>query len=91
MMETGTEPRILIAGDDELLADLVEARLRIEGMSPTTCTSGREALAILASEQFDAVILDVMLEDTDRDQLISKIRAKAATNGLPVAHLLRLA
>ena len=80
------EARILLVEDDEPLADVVEARLRIEGMAPTKCASSA-ALAALASAPFDAVVLDVAVDGTDRNRVLSRIRARAAVHALPVVLL----
>lgn len=86
-MDTQSKPRILIVEDHPLIAELVETRLRIEGMAPTKCTGGREALAALAAERFDAVILDIMMPDVDGYEVLRSIRATPATTVLPVIFL----
>jgi DNA-binding response OmpR family regulator len=82
--ETDTEPRILLIESYERLAELVEWRLRVEGMASTKCANGRQALAALSSLQFDAVILDVDGEDPEPEPLLSAIRAQVAARRLPV-------
>ena len=86
-MDTNTKPRILIVEDHPLIAELVETRLRIEGMTPTKCAGGREALAALSAEQYDAVILDIMMPDVDGYEVLRHIRSKPATATLPVIFL----
>ncbi|HXH95639.1 MAG TPA: response regulator, partial [Gaiellaceae bacterium] len=87
MMETNTKPRVLIVEDHPLIAELVETRLRIEGMMPTKCAGGREALAALAGEQYDAVILDIMMPDVDGYEVLRSIRSTPVTATLPVIFL----
>jgi DNA-binding response OmpR family regulator len=87
MMDTNNKPRILIVEDHPLIAELVETRLRIEGMTPTKCTGGREALATLAADHFDAVILDIMMPDVDGYEVLRSIRATPVTSSLPVIFL----
>jgi DNA-binding response OmpR family regulator len=84
-------PRILVVEDHPLIADLVETRLRIEGMAPVVCTGGREALAVLATQRFDAAILDVMMPDVDGHAVLAHIRATPATASLPVLVLTAMA
>ena len=86
-MDTPTKPRVLIVEDHPLIAELVETRLRIEGMAPTKCAGGREALAALAGEQFDAVILDITMPDVDGYEVLRAIRATAMTATMPVIFL----
>src|SRR5262249_4883654 len=87
MMETNSKPRVLIVEDHPLIAELVETRLRIEGMMPTKCAGGREALAALSAEQYDAVILDIMMPDVDGYEVLRSIRATSLTATLPVIFL----
>ncbi|HEV7238654.1 MAG TPA: sigma-54 dependent transcriptional regulator [Thermoanaerobaculia bacterium] len=53
--------RILIVDDEEVLRDVLDAVLRREGFDVISAASGEEALNMLESEDFDLVILDVML------------------------------
>jgi DNA-binding response OmpR family regulator len=82
-----TDARILLVEDDELLACAVEARLRIEGMSPTSCATS-EALVALSSAYFDAIVLDVTGDGIEQDDVLGRIRARAAMNHLPVVLLM---
>lgn len=86
-MKHTEKPRILIVEDHPLIAELVETRLRIEGMQPTKCPGGREALALLTSEPFDVVILDIMMPDVDGYEVLRHIRTTDETTDLPVIFL----
>src|SRR5690349_5939518 len=81
------KPRILIVEDHPLIAELVETRLRIEGMHPIKAPGGREALALLETEQLDAVICDIMMPDVDGYEVLQRIRSNKATATLPVIFL----
>jgi len=87
MADSENKPRILVVEDHPLIAELVETRLRIEGMSPVTCPNGVEALDVLGREPLDAVILDVMMPQLDGFEVLRRIRANPATAGLPVIML----
>jgi len=86
-MKHPDKPRILIVEDHPLIAELVETRLRIEGMQPTKCPGGREALALLTSDPFDVVILDIMMPDVDGYEVLRHIRSTTETAELPVIFL----
>jgi two-component system, OmpR family, response regulator len=86
-MDSSPKPRILIVEDHPLIAELVETRLRIEGMQPVKCPGGREALAMIGTEPFDAVILDIMMPDVDGYEVLRHIRATPRTATLPVIFL----
>jgi two-component system alkaline phosphatase synthesis response regulator PhoP len=87
MAEAGEKPRILIVEDHPLIAELVETRLRIEGMCPVTCPNGMEALDVVGREPLDAVILDVMMPQIDGFEVLRRIRANPTTAALPVIML----
>jgi DNA-binding response OmpR family regulator len=81
------KPRILIVEDHPLIAELVETRLRVEGMRPVHCPGGREALALLGQEPFDLVVLDIMMPEVDGYDVLQRIRSAPATANLPVIFL----
>jgi DNA-binding response OmpR family regulator len=87
MLESERKPRILIVEDHPIIAELVETRLRIEGMEPIKCPSGREALDVIATETLDAVILDIMMPEIDGYEVLRRIRSAPATRHLPVIFL----
>ena len=87
MSNPDTKPRILIVDDNALIAELVQTRLRIEGMMPTKCSGGREAIEVIGTQPFDAVILDIMMPDVDGYQVLRHIRSTPETAHLPVIFL----
>lgn len=80
-------PRVLVVEDHPVIADLVETRLRIEGLQATKCLGGREAIRRIDSEPFDLVILDIMMPDIDGYEVLAHIRNSKATRDLPVIFL----
>lgn len=87
MLDSERKPRILIVEDHPIIAELVETRLRIEGMDPVKCPGGREALEIIGKEPLDAVILDIMMPEVDGYEVLRQIRAQPGTRNLPVIFL----
>jgi DNA-binding response OmpR family regulator len=87
MSESEDKPHILIVEDHPIIAELVETRLRLEGMDPIKCGGGREALAIIGTRPLDAAILDIMMPDVDGYEVLRYIRAHPATRNLPVIFL----
>jgi len=82
-----TGPRILVVEDHPLIAELIETRLRIEGLRPTKALGGAEAIERLANETFDLVILDIMMPDVDGYQVLGHIRGREETRTMPVIFL----
>ena len=76
--------RILVADDDELILDLVNATLSPLGYDVTTVSGGREALQRVESETFDLVILDVMMPDLGGIETIIELRRNQPTQSIIV-------
>ncbi len=66
---------ILLAEDEQTLAKGLEFNLNSEGYTVSLASDGKEALKKLESQQFDMVILDVMLPYINGFELAEKIRA----------------
>jgi DNA-binding NtrC family response regulator len=79
-------PTILIVDDDAALRDSLAETVHDLGHQAKLAASGREALAILASEEIDGVLLDLrMPSGMDGIEVLRRIRAQQ--NGPPVAVL----
>ncbi|CAG0959971.1 adenylate cyclase [Burkholderiales bacterium] len=79
-----TAAKVLVVDDTpqnvKLLADILTAK----GYAPITASSGEEALARLAAERPDIVLLDVMMPGISGYDVCRRIRADPATELLPV-------
>jgi DNA-binding response OmpR family regulator len=73
---------LLIVEDDELLRDGLSAQLSQAGHRTTTAEDGAVALALLASEAFDGVVLDLGLPKVDGLSVLRQLRQR--TPALPV-------
>ena len=79
--------RLLLIDDDARLSAMVGDYLRSAGFDVTTAGSlgaGRERLA---AENFDALVLDLMLPDGDGLDLCRELRANPRTRSLPLLML----
>ena len=68
---------ILIVDDDERLTEMLAGYLTPRGFSVERRADGRSGLAALEAGDFDAVILDVMLPDTDGFEICRRIRGRS--------------
>lgn len=66
--------RILIVEDDDKISRLVEINLTRLGNEISVAGRGDQALALLASQRFDLVVLDRMLPDMDGLELCRTLR-----------------
>ena len=70
--------RVLLVEDDARLAGMVADYLGEAGIRSAIAGTGREAQRLLKRDAFDAVILDLMLPDTDGLDLCKHIRAESS-------------
>jgi DNA-binding response OmpR family regulator len=70
--------RVLLVEDDARLAGMVADYLGEAGIRSAIAGTGSEAQRLLKRDAFDAVILDLMLPDTDGLDLCKRIRAESA-------------
>jgi two-component system, OmpR family, response regulator len=71
--------RILIAEDDQVLADGLLRSLRSAGYAVDQVASGTEADAALASHEFDLLILDLGLPKLNGLEVLRKMRARGTS------------
>jgi len=68
--------RVLVAEDDQVLADGLLRSLRAAGYATDHVASGNEADAALASHEFDLVILDLGLPKLHGLEVLKRLRAR---------------
>ncbi len=83
-------PRVLIVDDERRNSDLLKIMLTSEGYVLVTAASGEEALAIVAQQPPDIILLDVMMPGMDGYQATGKIKGNPATKNIPVIMLTAL-
>jgi CheY-like chemotaxis protein len=80
----GSAPRILVVDDEEGNRELLRRRLEREGYAIVTAGGGQEALATVARERLDLVLLDMMMPDLPGDEVLGRLKDDPATRDLPV-------
>ncbi len=81
-MERMVPMRILFAEDERSLSRAVTALLEKNNYSVDPVYDGEEALAYLDAENYDAVILDIMMPKVDGLEVLRRLRRQG--NGIPV-------
>jgi len=66
--------RILIIEDEKSIADVERDYLELEGFAVSIETNGAGGLAAAESEDFDLIILDIMLPDMDGFEICRRLR-----------------
>ncbi len=68
--------RVLLVEDDEMVGDSLRTALRRQGFAADWVRDGRAADAVLASERFDAVLLDLGLPQRGGLEVLKALRAR---------------
>lgn len=76
--------KILIVDDDEAITGLLREVLQAEGFATRECLSGQAALAALADDEFDLVLLDIMMPGMNGFETCQRIRE---ASDIPVVFL----
>ncbi|WAS94057.1 response regulator [Nannocystis poenicansa] len=76
--------RILVVDDNESNRSMLARRLEREGHTVQLADNGRRALNMLRAQDFDLVLLDVMMPEMDGYQVLEQLHADDKFRGLPV-------
>jgi DNA-binding response OmpR family regulator len=68
--------RILVVEDEEKIANAIKKGLEQEAFVVDAVYTGSEGYDLAETEEYDAVVLDVMLPDMDGVEILEKIRKK---------------
>ena len=70
-----TPSRILVVDDEPSITEFVSYNLRKEGYDVMVAADGATALELITNQNFDLVIMDVMLPNMDGYEVVRRIRA----------------
>lgn len=74
-------PTVLLIDNDNEFSAAVEEECGRKGFSCKTCSTAKEALALVETEQFDAIVLEAMLEDISSGFRVARAVRQAAADG----------
>lgn len=81
------EAKILVVEDDADINRLLSTLLRQKGYQTTAAFSGSEAKLLLAAEDYDLVLLDLMLPGIPGDTLLQDIRSRSVVPVIVISAL----
>jgi len=79
--------KILVVDDDELVVIAIQELLTPLGFSVTTTSSGAAALEKASQDQFDLIILDIIMPEMDGFEVCRKIRRMGPYEDIPIIML----
>jgi putative two-component system response regulator len=80
----GRPARILVVDDQRENREVLAVVLESNGFLVLTATSGEEAIASVAEQPPDLILLDVMMPGMDGYQLACKLKSSPATKNIPI-------
>lgn len=81
---TNTTPHVLIVDDEPVARNTLRGMLLSEGYQLSFAVNGREALAQLAQEPPDVILLDVMMPEMDGFEVCRLIKADPRWQHIPI-------
>ena len=89
MLEIGGDGqrRVLVVDDERHIVRLLQVNLQRQGHTVSVAFTGREAIGLLAREDFDLAVVDRDLPDMTRAEVVDWIRSQERTRGMRVVLL----
>lgn len=82
--------KVLLIEDDEFLRDIYKRTLDGEGIMTDAYDKGASGLAALHKQNYDLILLDIMLPDTNGLEILKTIKNDGAKKDIPVVFLTNL-
>ncbi|WAR44427.1 response regulator [Methylomonas rapida] len=79
-----TSTKILIVDDDHWSRELLKTMLAVDGYVIDSAESGYAALAKVAVDVPDLILLDLMMPGIDGFEVVKRLKAVPDTHGIPV-------
>ncbi len=74
LYEVGDILKILVCDDEELIRDVIKEYLLLEGYEVKEAEDGRIAINLIKEEDFDLIIMDIMMPKLDGYQSVKEIK-----------------
>ena len=74
MSTKSQKKRILVVDDDPNMIKLIQFYLLKDDYDITPCTKGQDALTILKTNNFEAILIDILMPEMDGHTLLKKMK-----------------
>ena len=86
-MKSDGRPRVLLVEDEEAIRELLSFHLTLADYEFVTISDGNEALRLTQEEQFDLIVLDIVLPGVDGVTICQAIRHDGPNREVPILML----
>jgi two-component system alkaline phosphatase synthesis response regulator PhoP len=76
--------KILVVDDEVYIVHILDFSLGVEGYDVVTAFDGEQALAKVAQDRPDLIVLDIMMPKLDGYETCKRLKGDAATRNIPV-------
>ena len=76
--------RILVVDDTEMNRDMLARRLTRRGYDVSMAEDGRKALAMIEQEDFDLILLDIMMPEVNGYEVLEQLKSDDVRRHIPV-------
>lgn len=80
----GRASTLLVVDDNEMNRDMLSRRLERQGYQVSTASNGREALDMVRHNDFDLVLLDIMMPEVNGYQVLESLKQDDGLKHVPV-------
>lgn len=78
------QTQLLLIDDDEAVHNILQYQLSRHGYMIHSAMSGKEGLKKAFEENFDVIVLDILMPEMDGWQVLQKLKSEAKTMSIPV-------
>jgi DNA-binding NtrC family response regulator len=75
---------ILVVDDNEINRDLLASQLRRQGHRVALASNGRQALEVIAEENIDMMLLDIMMPEMNGYEVLEHLRSNPGMQSIPI-------
>jgi len=90
MDEAGGGKRLLVVEDDPFLSDIYNTKLRQAGFNIDLAMTGEECLRKLNENEYDLMVLDIVLPQVDGWEILTRVKAMREQNTNPKINNLKI-